>query len=241
MDLLVLAADHLPRRVHRDVHLPAAAEHRVLVDAVPEDLLPDPCARKTTAGSDAMSARGRRSPLRTRALVPAPGRPRRRGWCGRSGELNVRESHLHDPAHASGRAGRAAVLRLRARPLPYEPNNVATLRLIQEESSRRSIRWEPRVRVDDVRVASTRPIHVRSTSPSPTRSSRPVSASGCSSASAAPASWRHRDHPHPGARRPLPSPSSSARCAHGCRCTRRSGPTSTRATPASRSWSCSRS
>lgn len=34
----------------------------------------------------------------------------------------------------------------------YEPNDVATLRLIQEEVKRAITRWEPRVRLDDVRV-----------------------------------------------------------------------------------------
>jgi uncharacterized protein len=34
----------------------------------------------------------------------------------------------------------------------YEPNDVATLRLIQEEVKSAITRWEPRVRLDDVRV-----------------------------------------------------------------------------------------
>jgi phage baseplate assembly protein W len=36
----------------------------------------------------------------------------------------------------------------------YEPNDVATLRLIQEEVRRAITRWEPRVRLDEVRVES---------------------------------------------------------------------------------------
>jgi hypothetical protein len=36
----------------------------------------------------------------------------------------------------------------------FEPNDVATLRLIQEEVRRAITRWEPRVRLDEVRVES---------------------------------------------------------------------------------------
>jgi phage baseplate assembly protein W len=36
----------------------------------------------------------------------------------------------------------------------YEPNDVATLRLIQEEVRRAITRWEPRVHLDEVRVES---------------------------------------------------------------------------------------
>jgi uncharacterized protein len=36
----------------------------------------------------------------------------------------------------------------------FEPNTVSTLRLIQEEIKRAILRWEPRVRLDDVRVDS---------------------------------------------------------------------------------------
>lgn len=35
----------------------------------------------------------------------------------------------------------------------FEPNNVATLRLIQEAVKRSLARWEPRIKLDDVRVA----------------------------------------------------------------------------------------
>lgn len=35
----------------------------------------------------------------------------------------------------------------------FEPNSVATLRLIQEEVKRALARWEPRIKLDDVRVA----------------------------------------------------------------------------------------
>ena len=37
----------------------------------------------------------------------------------------------------------------------FEPNTLATLRLIQEEVKRTLMRWEPRIRLDDVRVDST--------------------------------------------------------------------------------------
>src|SRR5438477_1234243 len=36
----------------------------------------------------------------------------------------------------------------------FEPNSVSTLRLIQEEVKRSLNRWEPRIRLDDVRVAT---------------------------------------------------------------------------------------
>lgn len=70
-----------------------------------------------------------------------------------SGELNVRES---------------ICIILRTRPgerlaLPdfgcgleqflFEPNNVANLRLIQESVKQSLTRWEPRIKLDDVRVA----------------------------------------------------------------------------------------
>src|SRR5215207_3521992 len=71
-----------------------------------------------------------------------------------SGELNVRESI-------------AIILRTRPgerllRPdfgcgldrYLYEPNNVATLRLIQEEIKHSITRWEPRVALDDIQVAT---------------------------------------------------------------------------------------
>lgn len=35
----------------------------------------------------------------------------------------------------------------------FEPNSIATLRLIQEEVKRSLARWEPRIKLDDVRVA----------------------------------------------------------------------------------------
>lgn len=42
----------------------------------------------------------------------------------------------------------------------FEPNSTSTLRLIQEEVKRAIVRWEPRVILDDVRVA-TSPIEPR--------------------------------------------------------------------------------
>ena len=36
----------------------------------------------------------------------------------------------------------------------YEPNSVATLRLIQEEVKRSLIHWEPRIKLDDIVVAT---------------------------------------------------------------------------------------
>ena len=34
----------------------------------------------------------------------------------------------------------------------FEPNNISTLRLIQEEVKRAIVRWEPRVTLDDIQV-----------------------------------------------------------------------------------------
>ncbi len=42
----------------------------------------------------------------------------------------------------------------------FEPNDIATLRLIQEEIKRALTRWEPRIKLDDVRV-ETRPSEPR--------------------------------------------------------------------------------
>lgn len=69
-----------------------------------------------------------------------------------SGELNVRESiciilrtrrgeRLMRPEFGCGLDGYL-----------FEPNNVSTLRLIQEEVKTSLQRWEPRIRLDDVRV-----------------------------------------------------------------------------------------
>ena len=70
-----------------------------------------------------------------------------------SGETNVRESiciilrtrpgeRLHLPDFG---CGLEAFL--------FEPNNVANLRLIQEAVKRALVRWEPRIKLDDIRVA----------------------------------------------------------------------------------------
>jgi len=42
----------------------------------------------------------------------------------------------------------------------FEPNSVSTLRLIQEEVKSALSRWEPRIRLDDVRV-ETNPLEAR--------------------------------------------------------------------------------
>src|SRR6266568_9547512 len=36
----------------------------------------------------------------------------------------------------------------------FEPNNISTLRLIQEEVKRSIVRWEPRVALNDIQVAT---------------------------------------------------------------------------------------
>jgi phage baseplate assembly protein W len=36
----------------------------------------------------------------------------------------------------------------------FEPNNIATLRLIQEEVKTSLVRWEPRIKLDDIVVAT---------------------------------------------------------------------------------------
>jgi uncharacterized protein len=75
-------------------------------------------------------------------------------WAWSAGELNVREN---------------ICIILRTRPgervlqpdfgcgldrFLFEPNSIATLRLIQEEVKSALQRWEPRIRLDDIRVAT---------------------------------------------------------------------------------------
>src|SRR5262249_23731244 len=54
-DLRLLAADHLPGGLHRHVHLPHPVEPRVLVAAVPEDLLPAAHPTGLAEGTHAMT------------------------------------------------------------------------------------------------------------------------------------------------------------------------------------------
>jgi uncharacterized protein len=42
----------------------------------------------------------------------------------------------------------------------FEPNSIATLRLIQEEVKQALVRWEPRIRLDDI-VVATNPADAR--------------------------------------------------------------------------------
>lgn len=72
-----------------------------------------------------------------------------------AGELNVRECLrtllLTLPGERVERAAYGCGLRRHL----YEPNTVATLRLISEDVQLAITRWEPRVRVDDVTVNSS--------------------------------------------------------------------------------------
>ena len=85
------------------------------------------------------------------SFPPRIGPDGRLAWS--SGELNVRESiciilrtrpgeRLHLPDFGCG-----------LEQYLFEPNNVANLRLIQEAVKQSLVRWEPRIKLDDVRVA----------------------------------------------------------------------------------------
>lgn len=87
------------------------------------------------------------------------GFPPRIGLDGRvqwsSGELNVRESMriilLTRPGERMMRPDFGCGLDLYL----FEPNNVSTLRLIQDEVKQSILRWEPRVTLNDVVVATS--------------------------------------------------------------------------------------
>jgi len=81
-------------------------------------------------------------------------------WAWSAGELNVRENiciilrtrpgeRILEPAFGCGLDRYL-----------FEPNSVGTLRLIQEEVKQSLMRWEPRIKLDDVRVA-TNPADLR--------------------------------------------------------------------------------
>ena len=61
--------------------------------------------------------------------------------------------HLHDPAHQPRRTGGDAGVRLRPSRFLFEPNTVATLRLIQQEVIQSLAQWEPRIAINDVTAA----------------------------------------------------------------------------------------
>jgi phage baseplate assembly protein W len=113
------------------------------VAALPEDLLPDPKEEGMSAIGD-LYGKGLSFPLR----VGLDGR-----LATSEGELNVRESlavllrttrleRVERPDYGCG-VGQYL----------YDTNDLATLRLIQEEVKRAVTLCEPRVRLDDVRVA----------------------------------------------------------------------------------------
>ena len=88
---------------------------------------------------------------RSLSFPPRVGPDGRMAWS--AGELNVRESLCiilrTRPGERLLRSDFGAGL---DRYL-FEPGDMATLRLIQEEVRRAIVRWEPRVHLDDIRVA----------------------------------------------------------------------------------------
>lgn len=86
------------------------------------------------------------------------GFPPRVGTDGRvlwsEGELNVRESICIILQTRPGERLRRPDFGCGLDRYLFEPNNISTLRLIQEEVKRAITRWEPRVRLNDVQVAT---------------------------------------------------------------------------------------
>lgn len=70
-----------------------------------------------------------------------------------SGELNVRESICVILRTKPGERLQLPDFGCGLDQYLFEPNNVANLRLIQEAVKQSLTRWEPRVKLDDVRVA----------------------------------------------------------------------------------------
>jgi uncharacterized protein len=73
-------------------------------------------------------------------------------WSG--GELNVRESIAIILQTQPGERLLMPEFGCGLERFLFEPNNIATLRQIQEEVKRAIVRWERRVRLDDVQVSS---------------------------------------------------------------------------------------
>ena len=70
-----------------------------------------------------------------------------------SGELNVRESICIILRTRPGERLQLPDFGCGLEQFLFEPNNVANLRLIQEAVKQALTRWEPRIKLDDVRVA----------------------------------------------------------------------------------------
>ncbi len=70
-----------------------------------------------------------------------------------SGELNVRESICIILRTKPGERLQLPDFGCGLDQYLFEPNNVANLRLIQEAVKQSLTRWEPRIKLDDVRVA----------------------------------------------------------------------------------------
>ncbi len=85
------------------------------------------------------------------AFPPRVGADGRMLWS--EGELNVRESIAIILRTTPGERLMLPAFGAGLDRYLFEPNNAATLRLIQEEIKRALTRWEPRIRLDDVRVA----------------------------------------------------------------------------------------
>lgn len=70
-----------------------------------------------------------------------------------AGELNVRESICIILRTRPGERLQLPDFGCGLEQFLFEPNNVANLRLIQEAVKQALTRWEPRIKLDDVRVA----------------------------------------------------------------------------------------
>jgi phage baseplate assembly protein W len=131
------------------------------VDAVPEDLLPDPGQARQSESAEAMTSS---STLATTTAVTQPdlyGKgisfPPRVGPDGgivwSSGELNVRECLCTILRTAPGERMQRPTFGAGLDRMLFEPNGISTLRLIQEEVAQSIARWEPRVSLGDVTVS----------------------------------------------------------------------------------------
>ena len=154
------------------------------------------------------------------------------------GPEKVRQSILHHPRHRARRAHHAAGVRLRAAALPDEAEHDRDARADPARRRARARAFEPRIRITSVRV-----------DPATTRRSSLIQIAYVHVARRPPGQPRVPVLPGVDGRCRSPIPSSttartSSSATSWCgafRSTRRSGPTTTPATPASRSSSCSRS
>src|SRR5262249_9017665 len=131
-----------------------------LLASLPEDLLPDSGTRQEPEGADAMIAAVDEGRIYGKGISfpPRVGPDGTIVWS--AGELNVRECICTILRTRPGERVELPAFGCGLDRYLYEPNNVATLRLISEDVQTALPRWEPRVRVDDV-TATVNPDDVR--------------------------------------------------------------------------------